>query len=86
MADEMEWQPVRLIAGPRHFNGPGLFIKNGDAIHGCILRVRPVGRGLDMGFTCDGLILEMHPEDAIQILGHYGRGRAVICEHRIQAD
>ena len=88
MADEMEWQPVRFVGLPRHWPGDyAPFVRNSsNGGAGCIFRVRSRGNARALGFTCDGLALEIHPEDAKNILGHYGTGIPTVCEHQIQAD
>lgn len=86
--EENEWQPVRIIGGFSGHQATGAPIaklsKPVKANNGRIVRARVTQER--SGYTCDGQILECHPDDAKKILGVVGSESCRFCEHQIQAD
>ena len=83
-----EWQPVRIkpaSKGRPHSMYVGKFSKPRDEMTGKIVRVRPTT--YRHGYTCStGVVLEVHPDDAVNILGADGDRMVLVCEHQILAD
>jgi hypothetical protein len=89
---EHEWQPVRIIGIPGHWNYDAIYAdksypyaKESHDVRGLIVRAKVVSVPSRLP-TCGGVVLEIHPDDAREVLGYGGSSIPTICEHQILAD